>query len=103
MYAFKKRHRPGVTLLEPAARSSRFQRKTHLNVGGGEFIAGEPLALAEFAFPERHVLLELWIDQRGHRLVEDLAHQRTQQRRRALRHRVNNSFSNSGGIADPSA
>jgi len=41
-----------------------------------ERAAGEPFAVAEFAFPERHVLLELRIDQRGQRLIADLAHQR---------------------------
>src|SRR6266849_9550338 len=70
--AFEKRHRSGMTLLQPAARSSRFQRKTHLDVGGGERIAGEPLAFSQFALPERHVLLELRIDQRGQRLIGDL-------------------------------
>ena len=92
MNAVEERHRLGMTLIEPGARRGRFQRKTHLDVGGGEFIAGEPFAFAEFAFPERHVLLELRIDQRGQRLIGDLAHQRPQQRRRALRHQREQQF-----------
>ena len=84
--ALEKRHCFGMTLFEAGARGGGFQRKAHLDVGGREFVAGKPLALAEFALPERHMLLELRIDQSGQRLIADLAHQRPQQRRRALRH-----------------
>src|SRR3977135_4491084 len=35
--AFQEGHRFGVALIEPAARRGGFQRKTHLDVGGGEF------------------------------------------------------------------
>jgi len=86
-----------VTLLETAARGGRFQRKTHLDVGGGEFIAGEPFAFCQLALPERHVLLELRIDQRRQRLIGDLAHQRTQQRRRTLRHQREQQFQQQRG------
>ena len=86
MDAFEERHRLGMTLLQPATRGGGFQRKTHLDVGAGEFVAGEPFAFRQFAFPVIHVLLELRIDQRGQRLVGDLAHQRPQQGRRPLRH-----------------
>ena len=55
-------------------------------IGDGEFVTGKPFALAEFTFPECHMLLEHRIDQRGQRLVGDLAHHRTQQRRRTLWH-----------------
>ena len=58
----------------------------------GEFVAGEPLALCQLAFPVIHVLLELRIDQRGQRRVRDLAHQRPQQGRRALRHQREQQF-----------
>src|SRR6185295_12838384 len=61
----KPRHGPGMAVLEPAAGGGGFQRETHLDVGGGELLAGEPIGLAELALPERHVLLELRIDQRG--------------------------------------
>ena len=61
--AFEIRHRPGVALLQPAARRGGLQRKTHLDVGAGEFAAGEPFAFCKFAFPVVHVLLELRIDQ----------------------------------------
>ena len=77
--AIEKRHRLGMTLLETGARGGGFQRKAHLDIGGGEVIAGEPFALRQFAFPERHVLLELRIDQRRQRLIGNLAHQRAQQ------------------------
>src|ERR1700730_17906313 len=90
--ALEERHRLGMTLLEAATRCGGFQRKTHLDVGGGEILAGEPRALAEFAFPERHVLLELRIDQRAQRLIGDFPHQRTQQRRGALRHQGEPKF-----------
>jgi len=75
-----------VTLFQPAARSRRFERKTHLDIGRGERIAGEPLTFSQFALPEGHVLLELRIDQRGQRLIGYLAHQRAQQCRRELWH-----------------
>src|SRR6476619_7702442 len=71
--ALEKRHRSGMALLQPAARCSRFQRKAHLDVGGGERIAGEPLAFSQLALPERHVLLELRIYQCGTRLIGDVA------------------------------
>src|SRR3954451_24153655 len=51
--AFQEGHRFGVALIEPAARRGGLERKTHLDVGGGEFTAGEPFAFSEFAFPER--------------------------------------------------
>src|SRR5258708_30705643 len=35
------------------------KKKAHLDVGGGELIAGEPLAFSQFALPERHIQLEL--------------------------------------------
>src|SRR5207248_11727083 len=62
--ALQKRHRLEMALLEAATLSRRFQRKAHLDVGGGELIAGKPRSVAEFAFPERDVLLELWLDHR---------------------------------------
>ena len=62
--AIQKRHRPRMALIEAGARGGGFERKTHLDVGGGEVVAGEPFVLAEFAFPIRHMLLELRIDQR---------------------------------------
>src|ERR1700744_2248010 len=61
MNAIEKRHRFGMPLIEAAARGGGFQRKAHLDVGGGEFLAREPGALAEFALPIGHVLLELRI------------------------------------------
>jgi hypothetical protein len=89
--------------LEPAARLRGFEREAHLDIGGGELAAGEPLALAELAFPIVHVLLELRIDQRGQRLVGDLAHQRRSSAGARFGISVNSSFSSSGGIAEPSA
>src|SRR5581483_8426562 len=68
MDAIQKRHRLGMTLLKAAARRGRFQWKAHLDVGGGEFVAGEPVALRKLRFPEIHVLLELRIDERRQRL-----------------------------------
>src|SRR5450755_3101145 len=61
--SIEKRHRLGMTILKSAARGRGFQWKAHLDVGGREFVAGKPVALAEFAFPECHVLLQLRIDQ----------------------------------------
>ena len=90
--ALQPRHRLGMAVFQSGAGGGGFQRKAHLDVGGGELVAGEPFALAKLGFPKRHVLLELRIDQRGQRLVRDLAHQRAQQRRRALRHQREQQF-----------
>jgi hypothetical protein len=92
MNAVQKRHRPGMTLLQPSARRGGFQRKTHLDVGGGKLVAGKPGAFPEFAFPERHVLLDLRIDKRGQRLVRHHAHHWTQQRGRAPGHQAEHQF-----------
>src|SRR5205807_1854254 len=54
MDALEERHRLRVPLLQSAAGGGGFERKTHLNVGAGKFVAGEPFALAEFAFPIIH-------------------------------------------------
>ena len=81
-----------MPLLEPSARRGGFQRKAHLDVGGGELAAGEPFALAELTLPIVHMLLELRIDQRGQRLVADLAHQRPQQGRRPPWHQREQQF-----------
>ena len=86
----------------PRARGG-FERKAHLDVGGGELVAGEPFALCQLAFPIRHVLLELRIDDVVSAWLRDLAHHRPEQRRRRFGISVNSSFSSSGGIAEPSA
>ena len=90
--AFEERHRLRVSLLQPATGRGSLQRKTHLDVGAGEFGACEPFAFRQFAFPVIHVLLELRIDQRDQRGIADLAHQRPQQRRRTLRHQREQQF-----------
>src|SRR6185437_12600179 len=103
MNPVEERHRPRVALIEAGARGGGFERETHLDVGGGEGVAGEPFVLAEFTFPVRHMLLELRIDQRRQGLVGTL---RTSGRNNAGARfgiNVNRSFSSSGGIAEPSA
>src|SRR5581483_10105427 len=47
MDAVEKRHRLRMALIEPPTRGGCLERKTHLDVGCGEFIAGEPFALGK--------------------------------------------------------
>ena len=61
------------------------------------------LAFPELALPEADVLLELRIDQRGQRLVGDLAHQGRSNAGARFGISANNSFKSSGGMAEPSA
>src|SRR6185295_7709166 len=66
--ALEPRHQPRTALVEPAAGARRLEREAHLHVGRGERRPGEPLALAELAFHE----VELALDVRQHIAVEHL-------------------------------
>ena len=102
--AIEIRHQFRSARVEPAARCGCFDRKTHLDVGGAEFVAGEPAALAEFGFHEVEMPLDLRVDERSrHTLRMPLATGLTKNGIGPFARRLNTSFSNSGGIADPSA
>ena len=47
MNTAEERRQTGATRIQSRSRGRGFQRKTHLHIGGGEFLAGEPYCKAK--------------------------------------------------------
>nr|GEU28143.1 hypothetical protein [Tanacetum cinerariifolium] len=80
--AMEKIHQARARAVEAGAGGGRFQRKAHLDVGGGEVGAGKPRRLAQFRFQVVEVGGDLRFDVRALDLAGDAARDRFHKERR---------------------
>ena len=79
----------GLAGVEPRPRCGCLERKTQLDVGRREFVAGEPAALLEFRLHEVEMPLDLRVDERReHTLRDALGDGFGEKRHRTIRNAV---------------